>query len=247
MVFNNTLVANIITVIVLFVVIGITFAIIKRVTERDRDTLTLIDGIVNAKQKIIITQNPNITSSKTIRRSDNQDGGVEFSYVVWFLVDDWNYQYGYWKHMFHKGSSNGYPDRCPGVLLHKTENALRIYLNTYKKLNEYIDIPDIPVGPWVHLAIVAKGEVVTIYINGRPTKSRKMSAVPRQNYGDFYISDYKGFSGQLANMVYYNRAITFNEIDNIVKSGPGKKACVDTKNIPPYLNIKWWNKASRKK
>ena len=41
---------------------------------------------------------------------------------------------------------------------------------------------------------------------------------------------------------YYNRAISYNEIDNLVSAGPGNKSCIDTNNIPPYLNSKWWNK-----
>ena len=238
----SSIVFVIIFAAVVMAVVGIVFTLIKKMREKDRDSPWIIKGIWDAKQKKIVKQDPKITNAITLRRSDNERGGIEFTYALWFLVDDWNYQYGYWKHMFHKGSSTGYPDRCPGVLLHKTTNAIRIYLNTYKKINEYIDIEDIPIGPWVHLVVVVKGMSVDIYINGRITKSRKLTSHPRQNYGDLYVCDYKGFSGQVANMRYYNRAISYNEIDNLVSAGPGNKSCIDTNNIPPYLNSKWWNK-----
>lgn len=227
---------------IIFSVVGGLYALIKRITEIDRDDPWIIKGVHDAKQRIIITQDPKLTDSITIRRSDNKADGIEFSYSLWFLIDDWNYQLGQWKHIFHKGSANGYPNKCPSVLLHKTENALRISLNTYDKLNEYIDISDIPIGPWVHLAVVVKDTNITIYINGRPVKSRQLSSKPRQNYGELYICDYKGFSGQVAKMRYYNRAISFAEVDGLVRNGPGKKKCVNGKNLPPYLNSKWWKK-----
>ena len=60
-------------------------------------------------------------------------------------IDNWDYKTGVWKHVFHKGNDDSWPDRAPGVWIHPDKNALRVYMNTYKKINEYLDIPNIPI------------------------------------------------------------------------------------------------------
>ena len=65
---------------------------------------------------------------------------------------DVNYGYGYnkgkWKHVFHKGNDSSYPNRAPGVWIHPTKNSLRIYMNTFDNILDYIDVDDVPVKKW---------------------------------------------------------------------------------------------------
>ena len=48
----------------------------------------------------------------------------------------------------HKGNDSSYPNRAPGVWIHPTKNSLRIYMNTFDNILDYIDVDDVPVKKW---------------------------------------------------------------------------------------------------
>jgi hypothetical protein len=51
---------------------------------------------------------------------------------------------------------------------------------------------------------------------------------------------YGGFEGYLSNIRYYAFAIDFNEIYKNIKGGPSINNCIDTGEVPPYLDDNWW-------
>jgi len=199
----------------------------------------LIDGTKNAKNALVISQDPSHTNYVPIQRSVNQDG-IEFSYALWFLVNDFNYKQGEWKHIFHKGNSSSYPNRAPGVWIHPNSNMIRIYMNTMKTLLEYVDIDNIPLRKWVHLTIVLKNRFLLIYVNGFLKIRKELSSLPRQNYGNVWTNMYGGYDGYLAKLQYFDKAITPEQIDELVTKGPGTGNCIDSKEVPPYLDDSWW-------
>jgi len=199
----------------------------------------LIDGTKNAKNALVISQDPSHTNYVPIQRSVNQDG-IEFSYALWFLVNDFNYKQGEWKHIFHKGNSSSYPNRAPGVWIHPNSNMIRIYMNTMKTLLEYVDIDNIPLRKWVHLTIVLKNRFLLIYVNGFLKIRKELTSLPRQNYGNVWTNMYGGYEGYLAKLQYFDKAITPEQIDELVTKGPGTGSCIDSKEVPPYLDDSWW-------
>lgn len=199
----------------------------------------LVDGTKNAKNAFVISQDPNHTNYVPIKRSVNQDG-IEFSYSLWFLVNDFSYKQGEWKHIFHKGNSSSYPNRAPGVWIHPNTNMIRIYMNTMKTLLEFVDIDNIPLRKWVHLTIVLKNRSLLVYVNGYLKIKKELSSLPRQNYGNVWTNMYGGYEGYLAKLQYFDKAITPYDIDALVSQGPGTGNCIDTKEIPPYLDDSWW-------
>ncbi len=199
----------------------------------------LVDGTKNAKNAFVISQDPNHTNYVPIKRSVNQDG-IEFSYSLWFLINDFTYKQGEWKHIFHKGNSSSYPNRAPGVWIHPNTNMIRIYMNTMKTLLEFVDIDNIPLRKWVHLVIVLKNRSLLVYVNGYLKIKKELSSLPRQNYGNVWTNMYGGYEGYLAKLQYFNKAITPYEIDELVSQGPGTGNCIDTKEVPPYLDDSWW-------
>ena len=176
----------------------------------------------------------------TLYRSDNQDAGAEFTYSVWFVIENLEYKYGEWKHMFHKGNKSSYPNRAPGVFIHPTKNSVRIYMNTITNVLEYVEVDNIPIKRWVHMGIVLNGRYLDIYINGYLRKRHELSGVVKQNFGDLWLNLFGGFEGYMCKMRYYRRAIEYNEVENIVRSGPSNEACGDTGEKPPYLDDNWW-------
>ena len=239
---NDTLMLVIKVVLVLILVIVliniIKYFYIKWNIDQTSNPM-LINGTKNAKNALVISQDPSHTNYVPIQRSVNQDG-IEFSYALWFLVNDFNYKQGEWKHIFHKGNSSSYPNRAPGVWIHPNSNMIRIYMNTMKTLLEYVDIDNIPLRKWVHLTIVLKNRFLLIYVNGFLKIRKELTSLPRQNYGNVWTNMYGGYEGYLAKLQYFDKAITPDLIDSLVTQGPGTGNCIDSKEVPPYLDDSWW-------
>lgn len=182
----------------------------------------LIDGMVDAKQLIVIPQDPESQGAITITRSVNADEGIEFTWSVWIFIDDLTYNSGKYRCVFYKGndfakntnandSENTYglnfPNNAPGLYIAPNTNSLKVIMNTFNVINEEITIDNIPINNWVNVIIRCQSNTLDIYINGTITKSHHLHGVPRQNYGDVFIAPNGGFSGYISNLWYYNYAL----------------------------------------
>lgn len=194
----------------------------------------------DAKNAVQIPQNSKTQKNIIINRSTNQVDGIEFSYVFWMYINDWNYLFGKWKHVLHKGNSDSWPGRAPGIWLHPDENKLRVYMNTFNSVaDSYVDVDNIPLDKWFHVSVQLTGRYLDVYINGNLKKRIVLDGVPKQNNGDVYINKFGGFSGFMSCIRYYDYSITPLELEYIVKSGP-KPMEVNYNQTPPYLSTNWW-------
>ncbi len=241
---NNPLIVQIVFIVVILLIVLLVMFGISKLTEymlyNKNNSPWIINGSVNGKNSKQIIQDPKNENSITLYRSDNQEGGAVFSYSFWFVIENMQYKYGEWKHIFHKGNKSSNPNRAPGVWIHPSKNALRIYMNTYTNIKEHVDIDNIPIKRWVHCVIVLNGMYLDVYINGHLKKRKKLDGMPKQNFGDLWLSLYGGFDGYLSNMQYFRKALTYYEIEQITKSGPSNQECLDSGQLPPYLNDDWW-------
>jgi hypothetical protein len=199
----------------------------------------LIEGTKSGKSSLVISQNPADDGAVPLYRSDNQDG-AEFTYSFWMLIESMEYNFGKWKHVFHKGNKTSFPNRAPGVWILPESNDLRVYMNTYNDPLEYVDIENVPVNKWYHVAIILNHKFLDIYFNGKLKSRKELENLPRQNYGEFWSGLYGGFEGYLSKVRYFNKALDYKQIESIVKQGPSKNACGDTGDYPPYLDDDWW-------
>jgi len=208
----------------------------------------IINGMVDAKQTIIIPQDPNASGAKPINRSVNGPDGIEFTWSVWTFIDDT--QSSKYRHVFSKGNANvvpdtglNFPNNAPGLYLMPNTNAFKIIMNTFNDINEEVIINDIPLNKWINIIIRCKNTTMDVYINGTITKSMELSGVPKQNYGDVNIALNGGFSGYISNLWYYDYALGTAAIYNLVKNGPNTKmvgsSAMNMKN-PNYLSVKWF-------
>lgn len=221
----------------------------------------LINGMVDATQSLVITQNPATKGSKTISRSINQSGGIEFTWSVWIYVNGIDgsgnrfnsTNAGVYRHIFSKGTDsflpNGlnFPNNAPGLYLTPYKNELLVIMNTNDVINEEIRIPDIPLNKWVNVIMRCVNTTLDVYINGIITKSTNLSGVPKQNYGNVYVAMNGGFSGYISNLWYYSKALNSVEIQRISVRGPTTK--INTSNsmlsglnlrYPNYLSLQWY-------
>lgn len=191
--------------------------------------------------KTICPKTSLIVPGEDLHRSQNELGGLEFTYAFWIYINDFTYKHGQWKHILHKGNHNSWPNRAPGIWLHPKDNAMRFYMNTFDSIaGNYIDIGNIPIEKWFHVTVVVNQLTMDVYINGNLRKSHKFTSIPKQNYGDLFIMNNRGFDGYLSRMVYYNYSVPYSEIDSLIAMGPNVINCGMKEDVPPYLTPGWW-------
>lgn len=217
----------------------------------------LINGMVDAKQLIVIPQDPKTEGSVTISRSVNANEGIEFTWSVWIYIDDLTYNSGKYRCVFYKGNDFArnsdasdeqaqglnFPNNAPGLYITPNTNNLVVIMNTFNVINEEILIDDIPLNKWVNVIIRCQNNTLDVYINGTIIKSHHLHGVPKQNYGDVYIAPNGGFSGYISNLWYYNYALGTSEISKLTSNGPNTSMRgsngINIKNTD-YLSLRWF-------
>ena len=217
----------------------------------------LIDGMIDGRQLMRIPQDPSEPGAVPVLRSDDNRGGLVFTWSIWVYIDDLQYNSDEYRHIFHKGGdaiskadgSAGLsaPLNAPGLYIApgSQNNKLVVVMNTFDKLREEIEIPDVPLNKWLNVIIrIDDQRTMDVYINGRLTRRRILASPPRQNYGDVYLSLNGGFSGYSSCLRYFDSAIGTKQIQSIVADGPclnmiGPGGASDGAE-PKYLSLRWF-------
>jgi hypothetical protein len=228
--------------------------------------VTVLDKTVSSETRpITIQQNPNVPKNKMLPFSDNELTGAEFTYsfFLWINPNSINPDpTTSLKHVLHKGYPLCYPLMGPGVFVKSNENTLRVYMNSTKTWNNYVDLDNMPVNKWIHVALVLRKNALEIYINGNLDKKLNMDgAAVYQNFGDLHLfSDRKvtlskaktpsldvttqtfdkAFSGRLSNLNYFSYAVSYTELQSLIAEGISKKTETNDEQRPPYLEDQWW-------
>jgi len=217
----------------------------------------LIDGMVDAKQLIVIPQDPETQGSVTIPRSVNANEGIEFTWSVWIFIDDLTYNSTKYRGVFYKGNdfaknlNSGstedqglnFPNNAPGLYITPNTNNLVVIMNTFNVINEEILIDNIPLNKWVNVIIRCQNNTLDVYINGTIARSINLIGVPKQNYGDVYVAMNGGFDGYISNLWYYNYALGTAAIQSLVGSGPNTKMIGGnglSSQVYNYLSLRWF-------
>lgn len=231
---------------------------------------TLVANTINSDKTISIPQDPNASGSNTVNLSNNERTGVEFSYSFYLNVNPSTFQTadqtaGLY-HIFHKGYASQFPLMAPGVYMRSDQNTLRIYMNTYKTWNNYIDVENIPVSKWVHVVVVCKEHALEIYVNGNIAKKMSFDGYsPYQNYQDICCfsnrrillskskvtslgdSDFNvlgAMKGMLSRLTYFSYGLCYAEIQQLMNQGPSSKMdSAQSMDIPPYMADNWWTQS----
>lgn len=226
--------------------------------------VSVIPYTVSADDKPrMIEQNPKVKGHKLLPLSDNERTGTEFSYsfYLWINPSSFKQEDGL-LHIMHKGNPAPFPLMGPGVFLKSNTNTLRVYMNSAKTWNNYIDVENIPVKKWVHVVILARNNAIEIYINGNLAKKLNMTdSVLYQNFGNLYLFTQRTlslspgtlpslngetfnvhgtFSGNLSNLKYFSYALSYTEIQSQAQGGPSTKMETTPQDQPPYLEDSWW-------
>ena len=219
-----------------------------------KDEPTLINGMIPAKQMMIIDQDPSKLKSIPIKRSVNQQDGIEFSWSVWIMIDDITYNEHQFRHIFNKGNNKiitdtnnkDYgiiqPNNAPGLYISPYKNNLVVVMNTFNNINEKIEIEEIPINKWLCVIIKCENKTLDVFINGTLVKRHIMSSVPKQNYGNVNVALNGGFSGYISSLKYHDRGLNMLDIASILYRGPNRNLITDNikSNDTSYLSTKWY-------
>jgi len=221
----------------------------------------LVSGMISGTDAQQIKQDPKDSNSVTLLRSNNQPGGIEYTWSVWLNITNINNSTDgttgtIYQHIFNKGNntygSNGIAtvNNAPGLYLSNSTNpTLRIMMNTVVDEPggaQFIDIDNVPLKRWFNVIIRLTNKNLDVYMNGIITGRLTFNVVPKQNYQDVFICQNSGFSGNLSDLRYYSHSLNIFDINSIVMSGPNlntssKSSSADTKNSGyTYLSSSWY-------
>jgi hypothetical protein len=235
----------------------------KSMTQVAKTRTMLLPYTYTSNKQQEIRQDPNDSASIPVVLSDNEHTGIEFSYSCFLQVDEssFNDQTGL-MHIFHKGYNFPYPLMGPGVFLLGNTNCVRVYMNSTSTWNNYVDVENIPLKKWFHLAIVGRANAVEVYLNGNLSKKLNFEgSLPYQNFGNYFFfcqrraeiprgrvpsTDEDGYrlhgpmSGMISKLQYFSYALSFTEINALLNEGPSTYIVSATQNKPPYLTDTYW-------
>lgn len=196
--------------IILLVIIIVLLYIVYNYISNDINTLT---GLNSAK------------TMQTISASDiDNSNSVNFTYSIWFYIDNWDDKLGVQKVIFGRmNSATDDSKPCPLVYLDEYQNDIVIKL-TCNDTTEPVEntIKNIPIQKWVFLMISVYGRTLDAYIDGKlvntyilPNTSKIFPA------SSVYVTPDGGFSGWTTRFQYENQATNPQTAWNMYKKGYG--------------------------
>jgi len=126
--------------------------------------------------------------------------------------------------------------------------VLHFVMNTVSNTNpiQTLDVSNVPIKKWFHCAVRMQNTTMDVYINGVVTGRLILNDVPKQNYDNVNICKNGGFSGQIADLQYFDRSLSVFEINNIVVWGRNTNSSSatgtsDGTGFPYYLSSAWYS------
>lgn len=252
--YSNTIIAKfafiILVLIVFLFIMNLGISLINYFSIPAKSPI-IINGMIDGSTQMVITQNPNDIESKPIYKSNNQSEGLEFTWSSWLYINDLGKDTHKYQHIFNKGDGEFDPvtniskvNNAPGMYISPMTNKLHIIMDTVDKndTNTVINVDNIPLKKWVHVAIRAMNTKLDVYVNGIIANRLELINTPKQNYGNIYICQNGGFFGKLSELRYYDRALNVFEINKIVSGGPNLNTIHDTNDLGgfSYLSNYWY-------
>lgn len=220
--------------ILITIAVIILIIIILRYIFTDRYTL---QDIQNGKTSSIISASNLATNGSNIPSNN-------FSYSVWFYVNDWNYRYGEPKVIFGRMGANSTMNRgsipgisgtdpCPVVALGATENSLNVGISCFpgvgqkppkgsKSIVHTCSVGNIPIQKWVNLILSVYGRTMDIYIDGKLVRTCLLPGIANvSNNSNLFVTPNGGFEGWTSRLQYYPNSLNPQDAWNIYVKGYG--------------------------
>ena len=162
--------------------------------------------------------------------SSDTNSSANFTYSVWFYVDDWNYRYGEPKIVLAHGGASASKGGF-GIVLGGMQNDLNIAVETYPSEASTqgsvhtCNVQNIPLQKWVHCLVSVYGKSLDVYIDGKLVRTCMLPGIAKVDTSkDVFITPLGGFSGYTSNFQFFPNATNPQEAYNIYKKGFGGSA-----------------------
>jgi hypothetical protein len=210
--------------IIIFVVIVVLIIIVIGYIKKDVNTLS----------NLVSAQSMQTIEATSLATSSSSSGTSNFTYSIWFFVDDWNYRYGESKIIFGRmimGQQAATP--CPTVMLGAVENDIIVSLAVYPGLDEIptdatsstvstCAISNVPIQRWCNLLVSVYGRTQDLYLDGKLVRTCVLPGVAKIDASaPVYITPNGGFSGWTAKFQYWAESTDPQQAWNIYNAGYG--------------------------
>jgi len=226
---------NIRTILIIVIIIIILYYLIRWFTSDPTTLTTIMSG----------TTQTTIDYS-SLSKTENGSVPSNFTYSMWFYINDWNYRYGEPKVLFGRMASTTDTNSnstlegvsgqgpCPVVVLGAISNNLDIAMTVYPSLSNESQITDntqstihscslsiVPSQTWVNLLISVYGRTLDVYLDGKLVKSCVLPGIAKvNNNSNVYVTPKGGFSGWTSKFQYFPNATDPQTAWNIYQKGP---------------------------
>uniref|UniRef100_A0A6C0CJZ3 Lectin/glucanase superfamily protein n=1 Tax=viral metagenome TaxID=1070528 RepID=A0A6C0CJZ3_9ZZZZ len=164
--------------------------------------------------------------------------GANYGMQWWMYVQDWNYKFGQAKDVLILGSPGA---ANPHVYLDSVENTLCVQVNVMSTAAGAAPAPvgsdgsavddkftckvkNVPLQTWFSVSVSVNGRNVDIYQDGLLVRSCLLPGVPQTASGDLVLMGNGGYSGNLAGLYAYGRALTPSDAMAFYSAGPPSAA-----------------------
>lgn len=147
-----------------------------------------------------------------------------YSYSLWFYVEDWNYKYGEEKILLERTGKDGFSE-CPKISLGARENDINLDIALYSdKLSDHTQyssvVKNFPLQKWVNLIISIYNKTLDIYIDGKLVKTDLLTGVAKPcTSSDVLITPNGGFQGWTTKFEYWPHSLNPQEAYNVYRDG----------------------------
>ena len=156
-----------------------------------------------------------------------------YTYSLWFYVNDWNYRFGEQKTILSRLNNDKNPS--PTISFDTMENNILIALSTYNsgssngslsastksQTNTYI-VRNFQLQKWVNLIVSVYGRSLDVYLDGKLVRTFVLPGTANVSANsNVVITPNGGFDGQTSNFQYWPNASNPQQAYNIYKAGFG--------------------------
>lgn len=184
----------------------------------------------------------------------NETNGQQYTFSFWMFIDGkrWDYRFGEWKHIFHRGTApetdgdmggenvkiTKLINQLPGFWISPKENKLNCVITT-RTNEERLTIDDIPINKWMNIVVTIDNTSVSLYKDGLLHRTIILMDRINSSKDAVYVNYFGGFAGKMAYLQFFNRVLTPTDIMKLYQEYKV--------NIDKYIKYMFNNAVNRSK
>jgi hypothetical protein len=189
---------------------------------------------VNTLSSLTSGQTMQTIQPSDLASSSNSGNTSNFTYSIWFFIEDWNYRYGEPKVIFGRMTTgSGQKEPCPSVVLGPIQNNIVVSLAVYPGLDEVPEdgsnfivhncpVANVPIQRWCNVLISVYGRTLDLYLDGKLVRTCVLPGVAKIDASaPVYITPNGGFAGWTSKFQYWSEACDPQKAWNVYQDGFG--------------------------